>query len=52
VWWNEVAEKIDGFPSSSDVFHIHPIVLVGNFLVSASALTISGSYLGERLEPT
>jgi hypothetical protein len=41
VWWNEVAEKIDGFPSSSDVFHIHPIVLVGNFLVSAAALTIS-----------
>jgi predicted chitinase len=32
VWWSDVAEgKIEGFPSSPDVFHIHPIGLLGNF---------------------
>jgi predicted chitinase len=32
VWWDEVRKAVKGpFPSSPDVFHIHPIALVGNF---------------------
>ncbi|MCP3715989.1 hypothetical protein [Paraburkholderia sp. CNPSo 3281] len=30
VWWDEVKAGVPGFPGS-DVFHIHPIGLVGNF---------------------
>jgi predicted chitinase len=35
VWWDAVAGKIEGFPESADVFHIHPVGLVGNFSTSA-----------------
>ncbi|WP_429403975.1 hypothetical protein [Paraburkholderia sp. MM5482-R1] len=31
VWWDEVKASLTGFPASN-VFHIHPIGLVGNFL--------------------
>jgi predicted chitinase len=31
VWWDAVEAGVHGFPAS-DVFHIHPIGLVGNFL--------------------
>ncbi|MEM5293753.1 glycosyl hydrolase 108 family protein, partial [Burkholderia sp. JPY481] len=31
VWWDEVAAGVPGFPGS-DVYHINPIGLVGNFL--------------------
>ncbi|KXU93678.1 hypothetical protein CR51_28805 [Caballeronia megalochromosomata] len=31
VWWDEVKAKVSGFPES-DVFHIHPIGVVGNFI--------------------
>jgi predicted chitinase len=31
VWWGAVTGKIEGFPESADVFHIHPVGLVGNF---------------------
>ncbi|QIE26042.1 hypothetical protein SBC1_46850 (plasmid) [Caballeronia sp. SBC1] len=31
VWWDAVTGKIEGFPESADVFHIHPVGLVGNF---------------------
>jgi len=31
VWWDAVTGKIEGFPESADVFHIHPMGLVGNF---------------------
>jgi hypothetical protein len=31
VWWDAVTGKIEGFPASADVFHIHPVGLVGNF---------------------
>jgi hypothetical protein len=32
VWWDEVRKAVKGpFPSSPEVFHIHPIALVGNF---------------------
>ncbi|MEX3690202.1 glycoside hydrolase family 19 protein [Paraburkholderia sp. BR14263] len=30
VWWDEVKAGVPGFPGS-DVFHIHPVALVGNF---------------------
>ncbi|MGF6923360.1 hypothetical protein [Paraburkholderia sp. 40] len=30
VWWDEVAARVPGFPGS-DVYHINPIGLVGNF---------------------
>ncbi|MGF6701565.1 putative chitinase [Paraburkholderia sp. MM5496-R1] len=36
VWWDDVKNAVKGpFPSSSDVYHIHPISLVGNFLSGA-----------------
>lgn len=31
-WWAEVAGKVEGFPASPMVHHIHPIALVANFL--------------------
>jgi predicted chitinase len=31
VWWDAVKGRIEGFPESADVFHIHPVGLVGNF---------------------
>ncbi|MGF6959557.1 glycoside hydrolase family 108 protein [Paraburkholderia youngii] len=34
VWWDEVAAGVPGFPGS-DVYHINPIGLVGNFIESA-----------------
>lgn len=37
VWWKEVATKVSQpFPSSPEVFHIHPIALVGNFAAALS----------------
>ncbi len=34
VWWDEVKKAVKGaFPDSPEVFHIHPISLVGNFSV-------------------
>lgn len=36
VWWDEVSAKVgQPFPSSPEVFHIHPIALVGNFWAAA-----------------
>jgi muramidase (phage lysozyme) len=37
-WWDEVKGKIEGFPDSPVVYHIHPVALVGNF--SAPTLSI------------
>lgn len=31
VWWDEAKSGVQGFPDAN-VFHIHPIALVGNFL--------------------
>jgi hypothetical protein len=31
-WWDEVKGKVDGFPISPVVHHIHPVALVGNFV--------------------
>ncbi|TDN69138.1 glycosyl hydrolase 108 family protein [Paraburkholderia sp. BL10I2N1] len=37
AWWDEVQGKVSQpFPSSPDVFHIHPIGLVGNFTHSGT----------------
>lgn len=33
VWWDEVAAGVAGFPGA-DVYHINPIALVGNFILS------------------
>ncbi|QYD71235.1 lytic transglycosylase domain-containing protein [Paraburkholderia edwinii] len=30
-WWDQVKGKVDGFPVSTVVHHIHPVALVGNF---------------------
>ncbi|WP_162068637.1 hypothetical protein [Burkholderia sp. THE68] len=45
VWWDEVKAKVPGFPGS-DVFHIHPIGLVGNF-ARASSCTCGCCYLNK-----
>lgn len=41
VWWDQVAGNVAGFPSSPDVFHIHPLGLVGNFFKMMDALFLS-----------
>jgi GH24 family phage-related lysozyme (muramidase) len=42
VWWDELADKkIEGFPASPEVFHMHPLAVVGNFACVRSALAIS-----------
>jgi len=41
VWWDAVTGKIEGFPASADVFHIHAVGLVGNFVARPAALAIS-----------
>ncbi|MFC7629127.1 glycoside hydrolase family 19 protein [Paraburkholderia humisilvae] len=30
-WWDQVKGKVEGFPDSPVVHHIHPVALVGNF---------------------
>ena len=55
VWWDEVKAGVTGFPEP-DVFHIHPVALVGNFqsvcipLATAMiwALTITSGFEGGR----
>jgi predicted chitinase len=42
MWWDEVqAQMKQPFPSSPDVFHIHPIALVGNFSCQSKKITVS-----------
>lgn len=36
-WWDKV-KGVEGFPDSADVWHIHPIGLVGNFFTGSPAL--------------
>ena len=38
VWWDEVKAGVTGFPEP-DVFHIHPVALVGNFFVDTETYT-------------
>jgi predicted chitinase len=39
VWWDEVKTQVPGFPGP-DVFHIHPIGLVGNFQSKPKLITL------------
>ncbi|MEW6229911.1 MAG: hypothetical protein AB1700_17780, partial [Bacillota bacterium] len=39
VWWDEVKAGVSGFPGS-DVFHIHPVALVGNFKNAPGLISI------------
>ncbi|WP_233834729.1 glycoside hydrolase family 19 protein [Paraburkholderia sp. ZP32-5] len=39
VWWDEVQAGVQGFPGS-DVFHIHPVGLVGNFCQGGFRFTL------------
>jgi predicted chitinase len=41
VWWDAVTGKIEGFPESVDVFHIHPVGLVGNFRKPGGKITLA-----------
>ncbi|WP_051156512.1 glycoside hydrolase family 19 protein [Herbaspirillum huttiense] len=57
TWWDEVKAGVRGFPDS-DVFHINPIAVVGNFSVRRKLITLqmlrrvweSASVPDERLE--
>lgn len=40
VWWDDVAGKVEGFPSSAEVFHLNAVALVGNFRVSGRGVTL------------
>jgi hypothetical protein len=39
-WWDQVAGKVEGFPTSPDVFHVHPIGLVGNFVKQVGKVSV------------
>ncbi|WP_233805179.1 glycoside hydrolase family 19 protein [Paraburkholderia sp. HP33-1] len=39
VWWEDVQAGVPGFPGP-DVFHIHPVALVGNFWISSDLITL------------
>ncbi|MDR6482001.1 hypothetical protein J2784_003093, partial [Paraburkholderia terricola] len=39
-WWDSVKGKVEGFPSSPVVNHIHPVALVGNFKTSCTCINI------------
>jgi hypothetical protein len=53
-WWDSVKGKVEGFPASAVVHHIHPIAMVGNFFATCfplekaleMALLITGSFEG------
>lgn len=40
-WWNDVAGKVEGFPTAPEVYHFHPIGLVGNFYQPPRQETVS-----------
>lgn len=46
-WWDKV-KAVKGFPVSSEVWHIHPIGLIGNFVRSATHPIIT--IQGQRIE--
>uniref|UniRef100_UPI001C3F473A cell wall hydrolase n=1 Tax=Paraburkholderia ferrariae TaxID=386056 RepID=UPI001C3F473A len=48
VWWDEVAAGIPGFPGS-DVYHINPIGLVGNFIAVSTVNAEDLDYLARTL---
>ena len=36
AWWEQVSGKVKDFPASSKVYHLHPVVMVGNFSTTKS----------------
>ncbi|MDH6151988.1 GH24 family phage-related lysozyme (muramidase) [Paraburkholderia sp. WSM4179] len=40
-WWDSVKGKVDEFPSSPVVNHMHPVAMIGNFVRSAGVSSIS-----------
>lgn len=40
-WWDAVKGKVESFPSSPVVNHIHPVTMIGNFVQSAGVSSIS-----------
>ncbi|AIF47074.1 transglycosylase SLT domain-containing protein [Dyella japonica] len=49
-WWDEVRGKVEGFPESPAVYHIHPVALVGNF-ASPCKCIVYDAILVERASP-
>jgi hypothetical protein len=47
VWWDAVTGKIEGFPDSADVFHIHPVGLVGNFRAAVEICDCGCAYIDQ-----
>ena len=42
TWWDDVSSKVSQpFPASPELFHIHPVALVGNFPQSRESLLIT-----------
>ncbi len=39
-WWDEVKGRVQGFPSSPVVHHVHPVALVGNFATLCTCVDI------------
>jgi hypothetical protein len=37
-WWDSVKGKVEGFPASPVVNHIHPVAVVGNFFKTGNSL--------------
>lgn len=40
LWWDAVKGKVDGFPVSPVVNHIHPIALIGNFACACGCINV------------
>ncbi|MDR6485511.1 UNVERIFIED_ORG: putative chitinase [Burkholderia sp. 1988] len=40
-WWDSVKGKVEGFPSSPVVNHIHPVALIGNFSAKRGFITLA-----------
>jgi hypothetical protein len=49
-WWDDVANKVAGFPKSPTVLHIHPIGLVGNFNCGCDCININAFLDGYESE--
>jgi len=39
-WWDSVKGKVDGFPSTPAVNHIHPVALIGNFACACRCINV------------
>ncbi|WP_162601020.1 glucosaminidase domain-containing protein [Paraburkholderia sp. C35] len=48
-WWDEVS-TVKGFPASPDIWHIHPIGLVGNFIKTRQKIQSTARYPSDVIE--